>query len=281
MNYYGRTDGAVLFILGLGLFLWGIFSIEFCFAMLGYILQLILLAGSIYLVANAIAYIINLLKNKHFIEPIIIIAILVICCIVKAPFIDKFKPFGFEYTFIAKKILGLGIIGLAIYIREKYNDGIKPVEKIEETFFIIATLVILCCSGFLIYKNDFNETIFISQNSKMETFWENRRIKKEAKKLNLRSELELILKEYQKDNTLEFSREGINKIIAKYGYRGYNGIACYAIEDNGTNWIVGMHYGEVLTNIINDKNLGNTGNYYVDKNTFEITGVYSETEPQN
>lgn len=42
-----------------------------------------------------------------------------------------------------------------------------------------------------------------------------------------------------------------------------------------------MNYGEVLGLFANNKNLGDTGNYFVDKNTYEITGVHSETKPQS
>ena len=273
--------GGVGLILGLALYLLVIYGIDLLFSMIGYGIMLILIGGSIWLIANAITYIFKLLKNKNFVEAIILIIILVALAIIKFPYIDKFAPFGFEYTLIAKKILGLGIISLAILIRENYNNEIKQNEKIEKTIFTVVAVAVIACSGFLIFNSSFNKTLFVSQNPTMETFWENKRTKKEAKKYNLRTELELVLEEYKKDNSLEFSREQINKIISGFGYKTYNGIACYALEDRGENWLVGMYYTEIMDFFSSNKNLGNTGNYYVDKNTFEITGVYSETKPQN
>lgn len=273
--------GIVVGVLGFALFLFIIFGLDLLFAMIGYGIQLALIALSIWFIVNSIIYIVRLIKEKHIIEPIIIIALLATFSIINFPYMNKFAPFDFEFTFIAKKILGLGILGLCIWIRESNNDNLKSIEDLKKIFIWITIIVMCVGSGILIANNSFNKTLFVSQNAKMEIFWNDRRIKKEAKKQNLRTELELVLNEYKKDKSLEFSKEGINKVITKFGYKPYNGISCYAIEDtNETTWLVGMYYGDASLKISINNNLSDTGNYYVDKNTFEITGVYSETKPQ-
>lgn len=283
--------GSISFLAAAGvvLLLVCLYGINIIISMIAYALLVALIGGSIILFALAISYIVDLFKSKHYIKPIILIALLAVSIILNKLYENKLSIFAFEYTFIAKKILGVGIISLIILIlQQKTNENLKEAKKFANVLFTTTIIAIIAVSGFLIYKGNFNSTIFVSQNPTMENFWDTQRIKKEAKKLNLRSELEVILNEYKSGrnvftngNPIEFSVEGINNIITRFGYREYNGIRCYALEDKGDKWLVGMNYGEVTYLFASNKNLGDTGNYFVDKNTFEITSVYSETKPQN
>lgn len=281
--------GAVLFgVIFAGLFALIVFGLDLVFAMIGYGLLIALIGGSILCFSYSISYIIDLFKNKHYIKALILIGLLAVVIILNKPYEGKLSIFANEYTFLSKKILGVGIISLGIVLLENYTQDIKRTQKLIEVLCTITLIAIIGCSGFLIYKGKFNSTIFVSENPRVENFWEDQKTKKEAKKLNLRSELELILDEYKNGrnvftngNPIEFSVEGINNIITRFGYREYNGIRCYALEDKGDKWLVGMNYGEVLGLFANNKNLGDTGNYFVDKNTYEITGVHSETKPQS
>lgn len=281
--------GAVLFgVIFAGLFALIVFGLDLVFAMIGYGLLIALIGGSILCFSYSISYIIDLFKNKHYIKALILIGLLAVVIILNKPYEGKLSIFANEYTFLSKKILGVGIISLGIGFIENYTQDIKRTQKLIEVLCTITLIAIIGCSVFLIYKGKFNSTIFVSENPRVENFWEDQKTKREAKKLNLRSELELILDEYKNGrnvftngNPIEFSVEGINNIITRFGYREYNGIRCYALEDKGDKWLVGMNYGEVLGLFANNKNLGDTGNYFVDKNTYEITDVYSETKPQS
>ena len=266
-----------LILLGFFVFIAIIYGIELMFSMIGYGLLLGLIIGSIVLVAKAIAYIIKLIKYNKIVEAVIIIAIFIIMVLVKIPYIDKFKPFGFEFTYLSIKILELGIIGLAVWIREANNYNIRTEEDISKVCIIIATIAMVICSVFLISKSSFNKTFFVSQNSKMETFWENKRIKKECKDLTAREEMAKIIEKIKEDypNVEEakskFTKDGINEIIEKLGYKKYNGIYCYAFEDDDSDvFLIGLCYGSINGDTSYHENQFKTENIYVSKDTFEI-----------
>lgn len=117
--------GAVLFgVIFAGLLALIVFGLDLVFAMIGYGLLIALIGGSILCFSYSISYIIDLFKNKHYIKALILIGLLAVVIILNKPYEGKLSIFANEYTFLSKKILGVGIISLGIGFIENYTQDI-------------------------------------------------------------------------------------------------------------------------------------------------------------
>ncbi len=110
--------------------------------------------------------------------------------------------------------------------------------------------------------------VYSDMPTRIETHFRNKDVKREANKMDAKIELQKILGDIKKDDG-EISPKEINRRIEEYGYRKYNGIYCYAIEDEEENWYIGMSYGESYK-ILESANYARTFNYYVNKKTLKI-----------
>lgn len=268
------TGGAVLGGLLILLFLGGLIFADIIIALGINIVVILAVTLACVGISYAIITIIQSFKDGKIIYSIIFIAFIVGASLI--PF-ERFYDglLGYKLVTIFHR---LTIVGLVSYIG--YYIYLGMAETIEGKNFTVlcmgVAIIALIVTHFAV---GIDSIMFERVPQTVAEHNENWYTKRETKNNNPREELELVLKKYKQNPSLEFSKDE----ISKYTHTMYNGIWCYTVEDNGDSYTVGMAYKDdmsfwsALTGaIFPNKNFGKVGNYKVDKTTFDITETLLE-----
>ena len=221
-----------------------------------FLISFSLMLLSLYGIVIAIGTLFKYIREGEFFKCFLMIAVVIIGIIID---LNSVKLFGYSLSFVFSKIVFIGLTLMLITI---------IIDSDKELHFMVAIITGVCISlvVYMFLGQKIPNMIYDEMPQKVESHFEQKTIKRIANKLDAKSELEIILKELN-GNTI--SQEAINDKIAEKGYKKYNGIYCYAIEDKGDYWYIGMTYGKDRILDVNKK-FTKPLNYYVQKDTLKI-----------
>lgn len=268
------TGGAVLGGLLILLLLGGLIFADLVIALGINVVVILAVALACVGISYAVVTIFQSLKDVNIIYSIIFIAFIVGGTLI--PF-EKFYDgvLGYKLVTIFHR---LTIVGIVSYIG--YYIYLGMTGNIEgESFTYLCMIVVIISLIVTHFAIGIDSVMFEKVPKMVAEHNENWYTKRETKNNNPKEELELVLKKYKENPSLEFSKDE----ISKYTHTMYNGIWCYSVEDDGNSYIVGMAFKDdmsfwsALTGaIFPNKNFGKVGNYKVDKTTFDITETVLE-----
>ena len=207
--------------------------------MLTFIFSFSIFLLGIYCFFRAISVLIFFVSKKDILKVVLLVIVFALGIFLN---FSTFNFFGYRYNFLFAKIVFIGAVSIPFIIIAKKDDYL---------LFCLFVSVILSVEIYMFSGRMIPNIIYDSMPNRVYEHFEEKSIKREANKLDAKAELELILKEIKRDEILSCDR--INDVISEKGYRFYNGIYCYAVEDKGDYWYVGMTYGDCEKLFLNSK----------------------------